>query len=310
MPCSPTIRPILSALGLGLVGCNDYGIIKQPMRESFFQDTRDQVDLLLVIDDSPSMLEESEPVAVATTALLSSMILLELDLRVRAVTTSRVELFPWTHADSIAQLPDLTAPLVVALEGERYERGLEVALEAAASVREDAVLHVAILSDEDDASEAPVTELLAQFTESAPGGVHIHAITGDLPAGCAVNGVAADPAPRYREAAAATEGLEQSICSATLADDLEEVSFEFTGLQQQFRLSSLPDTDSLLVWVEDAAIEPAPAHAWVWAPADNALQFDGFGVPPPGARIDVEYNVASPEPGTGLAQLPDTGTTP
>ena len=107
-----------------------------------------------------------------------------------------------------------------------------------------------------------------------------------------------------------TEGLEQSICSATLADDIEAIAFDFTGLQHQFPLSSLPDPDSLLVWVEDAAIAPAPAHAWVWAPADNALTFNGFGVPPPGARIDVEYNVAFPEAGTGLDRLPDTGTAP
>ena len=57
----------LSLLGsvLGLVGCNDYGIVKQPMRESFFQDARDTVDLLLVIDDSPSMLEETASIDVA-----------------------------------------------------------------------------------------------------------------------------------------------------------------------------------------------------------------------------------------------------
>ena len=295
---------------LGQVGCNDYGIIKQPLRESFFQKTRDQVDLLLVIDDSPSMLEEREPVAIATSTLLSSMILLELDLRVRAVTTSRVELFAWTAADSIEQLPELAAPLAVEPEGERFEPGLEVALEAAEGARAEAVLHVAILSDEDDASDTPVSEVLAQLAALAPSGVHIHAITGDLPAGCAANGVAADPAPRYREAALITEGLEQSICSATLAHDIEDASLSFTGLQQRFPLSSLPDPDSLLVWVEDAAIDSAPAHSWVWAPAANALQFHGFGVPPPNARIDVEYNVAAPEPGTGLSRLPDTGTPP
>jgi hypothetical protein len=297
-------------LGLSLVGCNDYGIVKQPMRESFFQDSRDNVDLLMVVDDSPSMLEEADSVAVATEALLSSLLLLEVDLRLRAVTTSRVELLPWTPADSITQLADLTAPIEISLEGDRFESGLEVAVESAVSVREEAVLHVVFLSDEDDASELSVSDAIDALTLSAPGGLRLHAITGDLPAGCARNGVAADPAPRYREAAAATGGLEQSICSPTLADDLEVLTLGFTGLQRSFPLTSIPDTDSLLVWVEDAAVAPAAQHAWRWMPADNALLFDGFGVPPPKARIDVEYNVARPEANTGIQRLPDTGALP
>ena len=149
------VHPLLSLLGsvLGLVGCNDYGIVKQPMRESFFQDARDTVDLLLVIDDSPSMLEETASIDVASETLIASLLLLEVDLRVRVVTTSRVELLPWTPADSITQLDELLTPLVVSLEGDRFEAGLDVAVEAATAVRDTAVLHIVFISDEDDASE-------------------------------------------------------------------------------------------------------------------------------------------------------------
>lgn len=311
MPASSLIRR-LSVLGsvFGLVGCNDYGIVKQPMRESFFQDARDNVDLLMVIDDSPSMLEETASIDVATEALIASLLLLEVDLRVRVVTTSRVELLPWTPADSITQLDALLTPLVVSLEGNRFEAGLDVAVEAAIEVRDDAVLHVVFISDEDDASERSVTDAVEALELAAPGGLHIHAITGDLPAGCARNGVAADAAPRYREAAAVTDGLGQSICSSTLADDLEVLTLGFTGLRRVFPLTSIPDTDSLLVWVQDAAVEPAEQHAWRWNAANNALEFDGFGVPPPKARVDVEYNVARPEANTGIQRLPDTGELP
>ena len=307
LPTQP-LRP--AVLFVGLLGCNDYGIVKQPMREFFVQESRDTVDLLFVIDDSPSMLEEASAVSTATEALLLSMLLLEVDLRVRAVTTSRVELLPWTGADSISQLPELTLPLVVEPAGDRLEPGLEVAVEAAAGARTDAVLHVVLLSDEDDASESSVDALLESLREAAPGGLHVHAITGDLPAGCALNGVAADPAPRYREASAATEGHPQSICSPELASDLDAVSLDFTGLRRSFPLRSVPDPDSLLVWVSDAAVASAQQHSWTWSAADNALRFDGFGVPPPQTRIDVEYNVAAPDPGSGIARLPDTGTTP
>ncbi|MBO87083.1 MAG: hypothetical protein CL927_17175 [Deltaproteobacteria bacterium] len=282
--------------------------MKQPARESFFQDSRDNVDLLLIIDDSPSMLEETDSVAAANESLLASLLLLEVDLRVRAVTTSREVLLDWTPADSITQLDDLTAPLEAGLEGDRFEAGLDVAVESATDVRDEAVLHVVILSDEDDGSQRSVTEAIDALTRSAPGGLRLHAVTGDLPAGCARNGVAADPAPRYRAAAAATNGQGQSICSPSLADDLEGLTAGFTGLQRSFPLTSIPDEDSLLVWVEDASIAPAAQHAWRWMPADNALWFDGFGVPPPKARIDVEYNVARPEAGAGIARLPDTGS--
>ena len=300
----------LCVLGFGLAGCNDYSIVKQPVRESFVQDARDHVDLLLVIDDSPSMLEETTSVAAANEALIASLLLLEVDLRVRAVTTSRVMLLDWTPADSISQLNELTDSLEAGLEGDRLEAGLDVAVESATDVREDAVLHVVFLSDEDDGSQLSVMDAVDALTLAAPGGLRLHAVTGDLPAGCARNGLAADPAPRYREAAAATEGRSQSICSPTLAEDLRVITVGFTGLLRSFPLTSIPDEDSLLVWVEDAAVASAAHHSWRWVAADNAILFDGFGVPPPKARIDVEYNVVRPEAGAGIARLPDTGRLP
>jgi hypothetical protein len=289
-----------------LVGCNDYDIVKQPLRETFYQAPRETVDLLFVLDDSPSMLEEAAPVAIATDILLHEMVMNEVDLRVRAVTTSEAELLPWTAIDSLDQLDTLADQLVVPAEGDRTEAGLEVALAFARDLREDAVLHVVVLSDEDDRSEASVEELLVDLALASPAGLHVHAITGDLPAGCARAEVAADPAPRYREAAALTDGYGQSICSDTLAADLQALSFDFTGLLRRFPLLSIPDSDSVLVWVDGASVSPAAHHAWRWEAADNALVFDGFGVPPPKSRIDVEYDVAQPDRGAGLAHLPDS----
>ncbi len=290
--------------------CNDYDIVKQPMRETFYQSDRKQVDLLFVIDDSPSMYEEADAIQTATTALITTLVQLDVDTRVRSVSTSSVSLLEWTTADALSQIPDLVEASRVGTDGAREEAGLAVAVDFTDGVREDATLHVAIISDEDDASPEPVDTYTDLLTTRSSRGARVHPISGDLPAGCAHNGLAADPSPRYRDAAAATEGTPLSICSATLADELGTLSFELTGLRDRFVLSSLPEPSTLLVWVEGAVVTRAKVHGWHWNAAANAIEFHGLAIPPPRARIEVEYDVGRPEAGTGIAELPDDTAAP
>lgn len=307
-PVPRTHRPLalctVLAVGTGLGACNDYDIIQQPLRETFHQTERDKVDLVFVVDDSPSMLEEAAQVRVATQALLAALVALEVDTEVSAVAMTAGPTLPAQVLDATAQIPELVDRIAVPPEGGRTEAGLAVAVEAVAP-RSDAVLHVVLVSDEDDQSSAEVATLVDQLSADAPLGLRVHSIAGDLPAGCARDGVAADPAPRYRAATDQTDGHAWSICSATLADDIAELSFELTGLQRVFPLASLPDPGTLEVWVEGATVPQGPVHAWRWSAPHNALVFDGLAIPPPGARVEVEYTAAVPEAGAGLQSLPD-----
>jgi len=301
---------LLIVAGVGAFACNDYDIVKQPVREAFYQTPRTRVDLLFVVDDSPSMLEEADSITIAAHALLEATVGWEVDLRVRAVTTSHTPLADWQVVDTLEQVPDLAATLAPGSDGDRHEPGLAVALDATDGLREDALLHVVILSDEDDRSDGPVTTYTHALAELSPAGVAIHPITGDLPAGCARDGLAADPAPRYHEAATHTDGTPHSICSASLDTDLRTLSFALTGLTRRFALSSIPDTGTLAVWVAGASVPQSAHHGWTWSPSDNALVFDGFAIPPAGARIEVEYALAHPEAGDGIRHLPEDTALP
>lgn len=305
----PLLRTLAVCGVLGL-GCNDYAIIKQPMREAFWQSPRDKVDLLFVIDDSPSMLEEAAPVDTTVVALLDALVGQDVDLRVRAVTTSSSLLLEWTPVDAPEQVPELALLLDVSPEGSTDEPGLQVAVDQSVGARSEAMLHTVVVSDEDDRSDDPVEDLVARLDARSEVGHRLHAVTGDLPAGCARDGMAADPAPRYRSAGEQTAGAALSICSATLTAELGALSFDLTGLRARFPLSSLPDPASLTVWVDGALVPRSQLHGWRWEPADNALVFDGFAIPPPSARIEVEYDVARKESSGGISTLPDDTAAP
>jgi hypothetical protein len=54
-------------------------------------------------------------------------------------------------------------------------------------------------------------------------------------------------------------------------------------------LNAAPDLSTLEVLVNGAQIHRRPRHGWQYDAGLNAIVFDGFAVPPPGADIVFRY---------------------
>jgi hypothetical protein len=156
-------------------------------------------------------------------------------------------------------------------------------------LREDAVLHVIFISDEDDNSpgwdtdagywQGYVDAVLA--AKSDPSLVRMSAVVGPVPDGCE----GAEPGTGYAEAVEATGGELISICTdwANELDLLVQASI----MRSDFALSAWPIVPSISVVVNGEARE----EGWEYVGADNLVRFLEE-LPRSGDRVTIGYRVS------------------
>lgn len=88
MPSSlPRLLPLVLLLG----ACTEYGYTSQTHKDVFQQNRRNTVDVLLVVDNSGSMIEEQEKLASNFEAFISHFAAVDVDFRIGVVTTDTVQ---------------------------------------------------------------------------------------------------------------------------------------------------------------------------------------------------------------------------
>lgn len=158
-------------------------------------------------------------------------------------------------------------------------------------LREDALLHVVIISDEDDNS--PGYEdggdywkdyvLAMQAIKGDAWKVHLSFVGGAVPDGCD----GAEPGYGYWEAVQFTEGEFISICD-DWASQLSVLA-DISASQSTFSLSHDPILASLRLFVNSEE----RTDGWSFRESDNAIHFDE-NAPWSGDIVKVAYDSASP----------------
>jgi hypothetical protein len=274
------------------------------MVDSYVQSSRAAgVDILWVVDDSASMFEEQEQLASYTSNFTDYLLRVPVDFQLGVVTTDMDVEFPGRLVDDTVltrdsqQIASYFATLVSREEGSRDEYGFEATLSALDPngvngdiLNQSADLEIVFFSDEDDQSGVSVVDFVDTITSYRPSStIALNAITGDPPEGCASIVGAADPGFRYQEAQELTGGLRESICSLEYDALLERIALKVLGLSNTFALNAAPDLTTLEVLVNGAEIHRRERHGWQYDAGLNAIVFDGFAVPPPGADIVFRY---------------------
>jgi hypothetical protein len=269
-------------------------------------DTLDAADVLFVVDDSKSMREEQALLTDAVVGLVDALTATDVEYRFGVVSTDAAAadagvlrggiLDPW----AVDIVRSTKAALIVGTDGDRVERGFDVAELALNGVtnpgfpRAGARLDVVFVSDEDDQSSGEVADHVETLrAASGEWGFAVHGIVGDLPAGCSSPSGAADVGSRYHEAIGATGGLTESICATSYRDLLSAVGVSAAGLLESFPLTRLPDPTSIEVRVDGVVMPERARDGWRYEPATNAIRFTGFAVPRPLMEIEVEYGKLS-----------------
>ena len=270
------------------------------------------MDILWVIDDTSSMRDEQAALQDAFADFATGLEALDLSWQVGFITTDISDANAGTLlGDPWILTPDLddpvaaiTAAATVGTDGEAPEAGLGAAFLALSEPllstsnrafrRDDAALHVIVVSDADDSSdtvlgEDPVdafTAFLTAEAERSGQDARLSAVVGDVPSGCTWDGGAALPGERYADVALATGGVVASICSRDLSPVTASLADLSVSWPTSFPLQAVPDPDTVLVWIDD--VRQADGYSVELSPP--ALV---FATPPEGgAEIRVSYEVA------------------
>jgi hypothetical protein len=187
--------------------------------------------------------------------------------------------------------------------------------------REDALLTVVIVSDEDDGSietaDCPTPDAFIYWTEYGPwfenlkGGhaadmLHFAAITGDAGSGCSSDWGNAEPGLGYLEVVdyLGNNATFFSICEHDWAPVMTEIGLAAAGLRVAFHLSNVPVDGTLRVFLDVDGAQQGPEieifedptyqgpHAFVYDLVTNSLVFSLDTMPPEGATLRVEYDLA------------------
>jgi hypothetical protein len=264
----------LSTAALALIltaGCSGgsfYQVKAGQQVDSFSQVTVAKVDVLWVIDNSPSMGDKQANVHQNLSSFFHYLLDAQVDFHIGVTTTDTTgsnagQLVPLGNPVVITnQTPNALAAFQTLIDVGTMGNALDKELDAARLVltvnppgfiRSDAYLFIIWVSDQEDASYPGDPLFFYRYFKSYKmkgndGMVNGGAITGDLPTpgfpqgGCFTPGAGEAP-PGYRVTNVVQQmgGLTGSICSTSFADILDEFGVQAVGLQSQFVLSSTPD---------------------------------------------------------------------
>ncbi len=300
-----------------VLACSDYEIQSREYYQTFTQETPAELDLLIAMDSSGSMLGMQAEIGGRFTELVGWFEALEIDYQIGVITLDMESSDTSGRIQGEIITPETADPeaafaqaLNVGTDGSRFERGLDAALEAvspallagdnAGFLRDDAYLGAIFVSDEDDGSLYPVDTYIRAFQDLKDdlprGSVVLSAIAGDVPDGCADPPIVdrAYAGWRYQAIADATDGVFASICDDDIDLVLDQIGQKTSRLRDTFELAEdrYPLSDTLEVWVEEADW----TDGWFYSVDLHAIVFDADALPGGGERITVRYDLSAGTP--------------
>jgi hypothetical protein len=325
------VHPTLSnvaCLCLALAGCaseNDLANVRAS--DEWIQADNSQVDILWVVDNSESMADEQDALALGFEAFVEELEGANTDFHLGVVSTDmegeggRLIGDPAVITNDDAYVDLFTDRVRLGGEGSQKEKGLAAALHALSPdlmpnrnrgfLREDAKLLVVMVSDEDDCSDdnaldhldqeacytredvlVPVAKVLRGLRElkTRQNMVGVSAIVGPLrnEAACPQS---TWPGHRYLSVARHTGGLQGDICEPDWGGMLYDLGLNASGVSTSFQTSQLARQGTIEVTVGGIQVPESGEQGWTYDTETLYLHFHGDLIPWRGSEIRCTYEV-------------------
>lgn len=313
------VRIPLFIAALLLTACGEFGVsdkdevVQEPIKldETFIQAPLPKLDVLWVIDDTPSMSDEQAALSDALGAFTDGLDDVGLAWQIGVIRTDIsgedagiLQGMPWVITPALEEPGEaLASASEVGLTGQPPEAGLAAAWLALTDPlltganrgfrRSDAALHIVVVSDGDDASEITLggrpdeafTLFLSDEAQRTGQPAALSAVVGDTPDGCAGEWGSAQAGTRYVAVAQATDGVVQSICDPDFSEITTALGRDTVPWPVRFELTQRPVRDSLRVAIDERRQD----DGWTLVLDPPAIVFD---LPPAaGVQIRVQYEV-------------------
>lgn len=317
------IRESWKLLILGvLVGCSNGTRFGVNPTEGNFNSTlyNNKVDIIWVVDDSSSMNNPQQKLAQTIPELVSVLNSLKMDYRMVVTTTSLGSGYAGgTYVGNPAVLTGSTPDLSNILQsrllrgemGNNLEEGLtslqallspeHLAQNGAGFHREEALLLINVLSDEDDQSAGASSSVvqammnrLNTFKRPFRPGVGGWLLNYIGVTGTCMNGLGQYLiGQRYIDLAQASGGASFPICSANLGDAVRSLRARVLEILTDYPLASKPNVSTIRVYKDGVLVPQSQQNGWDYIPTLQVIRFFGTAIPAVDSKIQVEFTPAS-----------------
>ncbi len=333
-----SVLVVVALFALASLGaCSETTLVRPGVTDVRFQSPPTEVDILLIVDDSCSMEDEQTKLSDGFAEFVEFFDIADVDYHIGIATTDMDD--PDRSGRLMGDVPIITRDTAdadqafrdnvkVGIEGSGTERGLDAAARAlgdalttghnAGFFRDDALLSVIFVSDEEDASHYGVNEYINffrdlngqrrrdSFNASALIGVDSDSLE---PTDCGLTSTnpnaGARAAHRYFDIAQQTGGVVASICEDEFAEVVNRMGLASSRLLDTFLLERQPRVDSLEVTLyEDESdlvgvllpVDDSPDYPWVYEEDIGAFTYqirftDLTRLPPIGSRVVIRYEL-------------------
>ncbi|MCS6838153.1 MAG: VWA domain-containing protein [Bdellovibrionaceae bacterium] len=321
MVLGAAIRSGFVAIFLGLListGCSQqvFDVIPQNQLFEAKASYNNKVDILFMIDNSSSMLQHQDRLAREIEPLIKFLNSTDLDYRLAAVSSDwrpngrgsggKLLGSPSFLTKSTQGLVDLLKSRILLGEsGTDIESGLEsvqraLQTEAGRSfLREDALLAIIVLADEDDYSPGHINDyrsFLDQIKQKVPGYSRGWVLNFlgiiQLDGNCRTMNNIVEVGARYMELARLSGGIQASICETSLSRSVANIQTRIVQILSEYPLRYPPDLSTVKVYINDRLVPQSQTNGWWYIPETMKIRFSGDYLPKPFDRIQVDYKPA------------------
>lgn len=277
-----------------------------------------KVDIILMVDNSSSMLQYQNKFSSEVPSMIGHLNRLNLDYHIAVVTSDmrsggnggRFVGSPRFLSKSTPNLVStLQSRVTVGQNGSDLERGLEslktvlqpryLQGEGAGFFRDDALLAMIVLTNEDDYSADSVNTLKQYFDSIKPPVTNvgkswilnfIGVVTID--GQCRTTADFKEAGLRYMELADHSGGIKESICESSLGGAVSNVRARIVEILSEYKLPRRPVVDSIQVTINGKTVAKDPVNGWSYSSEANSVRFHGTAQPGATDVIKVNYTPA------------------
>ncbi len=284
-----------------------------------------KVDILWVIDNSTSMGPHQSALSAQVPALVDRLSALKMDYHMGVVTTTigpngegagfvgSPNYYDSKNYQTLDQIQSLKNNFTMRIQqgenGGNIERGLGALMgvlqpnylnnEGRGFFRDDALLVMIILSDEEDQSSLSTTaykDFFNQLKQQVDPKdqrwiLNFIGVLADNTA-CKVMNESSSVGSRYMELVAASKGIQRSVCSADLTAAVSDIKARIESVLTDFRLGKKPDVTTLKIWINGKEVPESTENGWTYIPETNSIHFSGSYIPPADADIKIDFTPA------------------
>lgn len=317
------IATLFISVGLISAACSKQNYSYEDQSMSFGQSVvlNNQVDILILVDNSPSMRPYQEKLAKEVSSFISTLNAVEMDFHIAIVTTDmrtggnggRFLGNPKYLQNSSKDLStELSKRILVGESGSSVERGLE-SIETVLTpnylngegkdfLRPEAVLAIIALSNEDDDSTKSVEHYISsidaikpKFNNGASSWLLNFIGITSLQSSCStsLNSSYVEPGVRWMKIADHTNGVSEEICKSSLATAVSNINKRIVEIITDYVLTTKPNLETMKVYRNGQLVPRSTVDGWDYIEAKNVVRFYGSYIPKASDKMSVDFTPAS-----------------